>query len=92
MVPLPVSKVVSPELGSIALRYPELIPCERSEREKRLQFAEHVTKNQTQFREVSPVMGRFVEHLFLAFFEQFDGLFAFPHQIDDENVEMFVVV
>lgn len=33
-----------------------------------------------------------VEHLLFALFEELDGLFALPHQIDDENVEMFNVV
>lgn len=45
---------------------------------------------ETKFCEIPSVMRVFVEHLHFAFFKQLDCLLAFPHQVVDENVEVFI--
>lgn len=89
---LPVSEVGPPELGGVALGDAKLIAGEDAVREDGLQLAEHVTEDEAELGEVAPVVAVLVEHLLLAFLEQFDGLLALAHQVGDEDGEVLVGV
>lgn len=59
-------------------------------RKQRFELAEHMTKHQAQFGQISSIMRILVVHFFLAFFKQLNGLFAFSDHVQYEHIEMFV--
>lgn len=89
---IPVTKVSSPELCGIALRYTELVTSECPIWKHCLQLTQHVTEHKTELRQVTSVMGVFVEHLLLSFFEQLYSLLTLPNQINNKYVKMFIVI
>lgn len=51
-----------------------------------------MTEDQAELGEIPPVMRVLVEHFLFAFFEEFDGLFALSHEVNNKYVEVLDVV
>ena len=69
-----VTKWSLPEVGRVRFRDPEVVSGEAAVGEDGLDLTEHVAEDEAEFGQISSMLRRFLEHLLLPIFEEFDGL------------------
>lgn len=88
----PVPESFLPKVGGVGFGDAKLVTGKDAVGEDGLELREHMAEDEAEFGQVPAVMRRLVEHLFLAFLEQLDGLLALAHQVVDEDAEVLVGV